>query len=507
MNPVSLSVPRERLRTICIAGSGQVGVIAALALKRALPDAQVIVIGLADDPTAYADTASTALPFTNKLHDRLGLSEDELIRRAGASHRLITRYAGWAGEGADAVGAVPYGAPADTQARARFAREWGGGSRGALAAPGSRLPATSLPQVLAEAGRFAVPPGDMPTPLDEVDYALRWNSPAYRDILIERAQQAGVIYLPGPIQGHEPDGKGGIAAIGVDGQGPIAADLFVDCSGPAARLISAMPGAQWEDWGDVLPVRRILHARPGQAMLALEDRFTLTRQGWLMEQAGRDGLHMALGLAPQMGEQDAVQVMTQTLGAQPARLVEVAPGCHRESWLGNVVALGDAAAWFEPLAHLNLDLAHRQLALLLEMLPGLAIEPLERAEFNRRAHLMAVQVRDTLATHYAAPRARSIFGEAPLPEGLDRVIDQYTRRGRLPHREEAALLAAEYMALLDALGLPGAVPVSARATASAESAAALRAFEEQAQRALAFAPPYAQFMQQMLAAGAAPAPV
>lgn len=504
MSAEGASTARERLRRICVVGSGQVGVIAALALKRALPDAEVIVIGLADDPTAYADTASTALPFTNKLHDRLGLAEDELLRRTGASHRLITRYAGWAGEGADTAGVMPYGAPADTQARSRFAREWGGGSRGALAA-GSGLPATSVPQVLVEAGRFAVPPGDMPTPLDEVDYALRWNSAAYRDLLIERAQKAGVVYLPGPIQGHEPDGMGGVAAIGVEGQGRIAADLFVDCSGPAARLISAMPGAQWEDWGAVLPVRRILHARPAQPMLALEDRFTLTPQGWLMELAGRDGLQMALGIASQVAEADAVQAMTQVLGAQPARLVEVAPGCHRESWLGNVVALGDAAAWFEPLAHLNLDLAHRQLALLIEMLPGLAIEPLERAEYNRRAHLMAQQVRDTLATHYAAPRARSIFGAVPLPDGLQRVLDQYTRRGRLPHREEAALLAAEYMALLDALGLPGAVPVSARSSAAAESAAALRAFEEQAERALAFARPYEQFMQKVLSGTTAPA--
>ena len=338
-----MSESRARLSRICIVGGGQVAVIAALSLKRAVPDADVLVIGMPGHPAAYADQAPTALPFSNRLHDRLGIEEDVLVRQAGASHRLLARYVGWSLDGQ--AGAMPHGAQIDAQLRSRFAAEWGGGPRGASAnsTPGS------LAEVLADAARFAVPPGDMATPLDEIDYALRWNMPAYRDLLVGMAQQAGVGHVGGAIAGLEPDGQGGLAAVNIAGHGPIAADLFVDCSGPEARLLSALPDARQHDWSGHLPVRQILHARATQGLLALEDRFTLLPEGWLLQIAGRDGLHTALGLREGVGEADAVRA----LGAEPAELVPLSAGCAQAPWIGNVVALGDAAATFEPLGHLN----------------------------------------------------------------------------------------------------------------------------------------------------------
>ncbi|TIX50964.1 tryptophan 7-halogenase [Alteraurantiacibacter aquimixticola] len=482
-----MSEARQRLRRICIAGAGQVGVIAALALRRALPDCEVVVLGLPGDPAAFADRAATALPTSNRLHDRLGVDEGLIVQKAAGSHRLVSRYFGWGEEGRS--GAMPHGAQVDPKLRTRFASEWGGGERdGGKAAPGS------LAEVLANAGRFAVPPGDRATPLDDIDYALRWNMQAYRDLLVGMAQQAGISYAQGQIAGLETDGAGGLAAIAVEGQGRIEAELFLDCSGPAARLLSALPGARRADWGAYLPVRRVLYGKPGQGMLALEDRFSLLPEGWLLEFAGVDGLQGSMGL----GEGVAEDAALRALQAEPAEMVAVRPGAAAQAWVGNVVALGDAAATFEPLGHLNLDLAHRQLMLLLEMLPGAQIEPLERAEFNRRAALMAANVRDVLAMHYAAPRARAVFGEQPLPETLAHLLDQFTRRGRLPFREEGGLLNQEYTALLSALGFASGTTPQSLAQDPREADAARAAFEAQAQAALQFAPPYQQFMAQML---------
>ena len=497
-----MSEARQRLRRICIAGAGQVAVISAIALRRTLPDAQITVLGLPLDPAAFADRAATSLPFTNKLHDRLGIAEELMIQRAGASHRLLARYFGWGAEGQ--TGAMPYGAQLDAEMRTRFANEWGGGARRA----GDKKPAGSLAEVLADAGRFAVPPGNMPTPLDDLDYAMRWNVQAYRDLLIAMAQQMGVTHIQGEISALEPDGDGGLAAISVQAEGQqagrIEADLFLDCSGPAARLLSALPDAKREDWSRLLPRLRLLNAKPGQGMLALEDRWSLLPEGWLMEFAGVDGLQVTLGIAEGVSEAAALQA----LNAEPAEMLTLAPGAAKEAWSGNVVALGDAAASFEPLGHLNLDLAHRQLDLLLEMLPGQTIEPLERAEFNRRASLMATQVRDTLATHYAAPRAWSVFGERPVPESLVHVLDQFARRGRLPYRDESALLTQEFMALLGALGFPAGTTPQSLGQNPAEAEAARATFEAQAQAALQFAPPYQQYMMQLLQpqpqSGAAP---
>ena len=480
-----MSAARESLQRVVVAGAGQIGVLAAIGLKRALPGTEVTVLGLAPDPGALADRAATALPFTNKLHDRLGIAEEDIVARAHGSHRLVTRYFGWGTAGQS--GAMPYGASIDPALRTRFAAEWGGGPRNATSA----MPSGSLAEALADAGRFAVPPEGEVTPLAEVDYALRWNPAAYHALLVEAAQQLGVRHVPGDLAGIEPDGAGGIAALGVAGAGRLEADLFVDCTGPQARLLSALPGFTLEDWSVELPLRRLILARPGQGMLALEDRFSLVAEGWRGEWAGRDGLQVMIGVAPGVSEEAA----RRALGAPPRAGFALEPGRARTPWLGNVVAFGDAAARFEPLAHLNLDLAHRQLDLLLELLPGRAIEPLERAEYNRRSALMMDAVRDTLAAHYAAPAAQGVFGLPIVSPQLATALDQFARRGRLPFREEAPLLGQEFQALLAALGHPHGVSPQARATAD-DGEAATRRFRQQAEAALAFAPPYAQWMQQ-----------
>lgn len=482
-----MSEPRETLRRIIVVGSGQVGAICAIALKRAMPACEITVLGMPVHPAAFADHANTALPFTNKLHDRLGVSEALIVKHAGGSHRLVTRYFGWSQR--DSHGVAAYGAELDPALQTRFAQDWGGGSRSA----GTHIQPVSIAEALADAGRFAIPPDDRDTPLAQLDYALRWNGLSYRQLLVSHAQKLGVGHVEGAIAAIEPDAFGGIAALNVEGYGRLEADLFIDCSGPNALLLSALPDHSIEDWGDVLPVRRILQAAPGQPMLALEDRITLLPEGWLLEVAGRDGLHTMIGTGARVSREQAVNALGAPLLAEH----ELAPSCCRNPWQGNVVAIGDSAARLEPLGGLPLDLAHRQLGLLLEMLPGRTIESLERAEYNRRAAQMMDGARDALAMHYAAPRAIGVF-EAKTAPAVERTIDQFTRRGRVPFREEFPLMTEEVMSVLGALGFAAGTPPQHRNTDEREVEARGAQAAAKARAAVAFAPPYAQWMGQAL---------
>ena len=489
-----MSEPREPLRRIVVVGNGQVGLLSAIGLRRALPGTEVVVVAVAPHGPTFAEFASTALPFTNQLHERFGIDEGRLIVGAGGSHCLATRYFGWGEEGAHGV--FSQGGPNDAGSRTRFAREWGSGPRNA----GEQRPAGSLAEVLADAGRFAPPPTDRDTPLSTIEYALRWNPRAYRDLLIEYAQHLQIGYVQAGIESIERDGAGGISGLVMAGQGWLDADLFVDCSGSAAVLASALPDFAIIDWAAVLPTRRILIAPPGEPMLALEDRATLLDVGWLAETAGRDGLQTVLGV----GEGVSPAAAVAALGADPVAEMPVTPGRIAKPWAGNVIAIGDASAQFEPLGNLNLDLAHRQLALLIEMLPGREIQPLERAEYNRRAGMMIDGVRDLLALHYAAPRAREVFGPVEMPDTVKIALDQFIRRGRLPFREESALAKEEQMELLMALGFArGTTPQEAGIDPRAIEAARVE-FDTMARQALEFAPPYAEWLASVMQANAAP---
>ena len=472
-----MSEARELPGKILVAGAGLTGVLAAAALRRALPATDVTVLSTPPEPAAFADHASSALPFSSRFLETLGLAEAGIVARCGGSHRLLTRYRGFAAP--DLPLAAPYGAVTDPALLTGFARDWGGGRAGAdtAEAPGS------LAQILAEAGRYQ--PG-----LPGVEHALRWHPGALRDFAIALAQSLGVEHRQGRIGAVRLGSEGQAEAYAIEGAGEISADLFIDCTGPAASLLAQMPMARRIDWSDHLPIRQVLTGRPEQPMLSLEDRVTLTGAGWLHELAGRDGLQRMLGVAPYADE----AAILEALGGEPVGGASFVPGRADKAWIGNVIALGDAAALFDPLPGLNADFAHRQIALLLELLPGRAIIPGEREEFNRRTALMADGARDIVAAHYLAPESDERFGKVAVSEELALSIDQYTRRGRTPFFEEAPLSEAERGGLYSALGLErghGSLP-------SEDGDTAARQFAAQARALLDKAPPYQKWMASVL---------
>ena len=477
-----MSAARQPLTSIVVVGAGQVGVLAAIAMKRALPSAQVIIVGIPLHPGALADRASTALPFTNELHDRLGIEERAIIDHAEGSHRLLTRLFGWGSPGTS--GAVPYGAVATQSMLDHLGHEWGGGALGAGDDPAK----ASLAGLLADAGRFAVSDGIAPNPIDKVEYALRWSQPKYHALLVAEAQKLGVSHVSGDLTAITFDDDGGIAALNFSDGGRVGADLFLDCSGPAAHLLSGLPDFTLVDWSPHLPLRRLLLARPQQPMTVLEDRFSLIPEGWLAEVGGRDGLHLTLGVGAGVSEQAALSA----LGAAPLLGFDLEQSCATDSWVGNVIALGDAAARFEPLGHLNLDCAHRQIDLLLEMLPGRRIDAGERTEFNRRNALIMAGVRDTLAMYYAAPAAPAIFRPAEPTHELESALYQFKSRARMPFREEMPLLPGELKVLAAALGFS---PSNAQGPDVRSDAGREAAFVKEARAVLNATPPYAEWIR------------
>ena len=486
---------RTPLSRIVVVGGGIVALSAALALRRALPRCAIAVLDQPVAANAFADTAMTALPFAHEFLDRIGITEDDILREAGGSHRLVTRYFGWGApdsSSAPSHGVLAYGEERDPNLRSAFAREWGGGARSTTKSGTPGI--SSLAQALADAGRYAVPPHDVETPLAQVQSALRWEPGALHALLVKRAQAQRIAHVQGTIEGAAPDAEGGIAALALDGERRIEAELFVDCTGPVALLARALPASGECDWSGHLPLRGLAVAPRGEPIIALEDRVTLLPEGWLGENAGRGGLETLLGL-PESVPQDRI---APALGCEPAAILPHAPGRLAQAWSGNVVALGDAFARVEPLGGLPFDLAQRAIKLLVELLPGVPVIPQERAEFNRRAALMADGVLDALSYHYAAPSAGSSFPAARPTDAAAEVIDQLGRRGRLPFRDEAPLLGQETIALLVALGHRHGIAPQDLTASEADALAARSRFEQEVRGLVVSAPPYAEWLQREL---------
>jgi tryptophan halogenase len=489
--------PRALPNRILILGHGQVGVISAIALRMALPTTQVIVIPSPTDSAALADHIGTAMPFTNRLHHKLGISEMDLVQKAGASHRLATRYRGWAGADHDEL--FGYGNDNPVLVNAFTGKFKGIRNPGLDSDQHILNPAVALTMT----GRFCPADDDPHSPLSAIDYALRWNVAAYRDLLISMAIQLGVNYLPHlPVDVQHAE-NGDIANVILnDSAGPVAADLYIDCSGPARWLISKMAGVTFESWSAHLPCDRVLIAAPTGPVLALEDRLTLTADGWLCEIGGRDGVHRLFAYPSAIGS-TAAEAHLMAAGATDADSAAIHPGALTKAFIGNVIALGDAAASFEPMGGSTLDLAHRQLRLLLDLLPGRDIEPAEQNEYNRRTGLMATALRDWIASHYAAPGlAGTAFAnhvaQLERAPSLALLLDQHLRHARVPFFEEAPMHASQWSSMLQALGLHAKPSVYAMAQSDDRTREQMYQAEMAVRAALEAAPPYLEWLTSVL---------
>ncbi|WP_230769756.1 tryptophan 7-halogenase [Sphingomonas sp. Leaf4] len=427
--------------TIAVVGGGQVALLAACALARTLPIARVRLLPTAVPPHAMADRAHGALPSLARLHDRIGIDEAGLLARAGASHRLATRHGGgWRSDGSDWW--IGHGAVADPAAHGWTGRD----TTGATAPSG---PAVAL--ALAE--RFAPAADDPASPLSDIDHGLRWAPEAYRRHLASLARHLGVA----------------IEAAGDTVPDAVDADLVIDATGQR--------GDDWIDWSDDLPIDRvtIAHADPA---LSVADHVTLDDTALHLISPGRD----------------ATRRVTMRHGGEGN---EIASGRRRSPWTGRIVALGDAAALLPPLGHTNLALAAQAIDLLVELLPGRDIHPLERAEYNRRAGQAADAARDFVAAHLVALPEGHRLRSQPSPL-LALRLREFARRARLPYVEEDFLPRDLWTQLLTGIGIPPGTPAHLAAADPAVTAAARTAQAQRSTQAVALAEPYPLWLARTL---------
>ncbi|WP_076069519.1 tryptophan 7-halogenase [Sphingomonas montana] len=483
---------RPPVASIAVLGAGIVGLSAAIAFARALPGLSVTVIETPPDPAALADRMPGTLPSIATFHDRIGLGEADLIA-AGATHRIGTRLSDWRHDGAPLV--LAHGDRGAAVAPGAFHQHWLNARRAGRVAA---FDAFSSAAVLAAADRFVHPSDDPASPLSKFGYALRLDPPRYRDLLRALARHLRIVPTIGDLAGVERHPDGGVAALLLTDGRRIAADLYLDCSGPAARLRMSV-GTGRADWGAFLPVDRLLiGTAPPQPPTPTDDLVALPT-GWRFARPLRDrtlvGLAYVAGQTPDSSARRILPAGDET--------VVVAPGALADPWAHNVLALGDAAVALDPLGDANLHLAHAAILRAIDLLPGRDFGATELAEYNRRSHRQAIRVRAFQAAHYhPTGRTRGPFWKGlhrlPRPDDLAHTLDQFAHRGRLPFYEDESFDPDDWHGLLLGLGIMPNVPDPiASATAPATLLPALDRLVDGIAALPARLPPYPAYLAQL----------
>lgn len=482
------------IRSVAVLGGGIVGLSAAAAFARALPGLAITVIETPPDPAALADRLPGSAAAIHLFHERIGMPEGELLRSGAATPRLALRFEHWSADGGPWLyfegecGLAMDGLP--------FHQIWARARRAGRARPWHLYAAAGA---LAEARRFALPEQDSRSPLSTYDYALRLDPERYRAILAALADHLRVTRTAGNLAGIGRREDGGIAALNLADGRRIPADLFLDCAGPAAPLLSILDDG-FEDWGESLPCDRVLLGGAPEAPPDPTDLFAALGAGWRFAAGRFAGFAYASKAA---GDGKARQAFASAGGVHEAEKVTLRPGRRRQPWRHNVLALGDAAVAVDPLHWASLHLAHLGILRALELLPGRDCHPLELAEYNRRIAQETGRWRDFLALHYLrGPRRGEFWQEASRrrsPPDLARTLRLFESRGRLPFYEDDLARESWLTALLGLGLLPARTdPVAAGADPTAAEAGMGRLLARFAELP-AQVPPYPDYLARLIA--------
>ena len=321
--------------------------------------------------------------------------------------------------------------------------------------------------------------------------AFHLTVPRYRAMMCGFAQHLGVEAVEGELGAVSLSDDGYIDSLSLNDGRALTADLFVDATGPAARLRSALDDA-FDSWGGVLIADRLMLAEgppAGGSPLLDTNRASAGGWSWTASSAATATAGFVTSSAhattppPSFGN-------TETIAFRQGR--------RPSPWLRNCVAIGDAAVAIEPLEWTNLHLAHSAIDRLVAMMPGRDCAPVELAEYNRQSRDEANRIRDFLCLHYiTGPAALGPFwrdaASVEPPATLAHTLAMFHERGRLPFYEEETFDRDSWFTILLCQGVrprrtdPLAdlvSPTEARLAMAAIAArsAAQRLFESQPQR-------------------------
>ena len=476
------------LRSVLVAGGGITGWCAAAALKRRAPFLDVMILATPPSPDALADRIACTLPSLLGFHGDLGIGEGDAVVRTGSGYRLGTSFAGWAA-----------GLPDYVHAYGRYGRAFGPTSfhlhwvRAARDGSAATFDAYSPAVALARAGRFV--PAAPETPFADHEYGLTIDPPRYVAMIRAFALHVGVREVAGDIATVAVDERGFIGSVALTDGRALTADLFIDATGPAARLRAAIDDVR-DDWSRWLPCDRVLLVDGAPTAPLVLTPVTAHPAGWRWSSGVQSGLAYA---AAHLSDGKAGRMLRNAANLDAGDPIRLRPGTRPAPWRGNCVAIGDAATEVEPLDWCNLHLALSAIDRLLTMLPARDIAPVEAADFNHQCLAEAERVRDFLAAHYRTARRddpmwRAVAAADP-PASLAHTLDQFAERGRLPFYEEETFARDSWLAVLLGQGfLPRRIDPLVEAVPPAHARAAMDTIIAGIAAALPHTPSHATYL-------------
>ncbi|WP_375427292.1 tryptophan halogenase family protein [uncultured Sphingomonas sp.] len=439
--------------TIVILGGGTAGWIVAAMLARFVPRTTRIRL-VESDAIGTVGVGEATIPQIRFLTQGLGLDEDQLLAATQGTFKLGIEFVDWWRPGYRYMHA--FGALGRALGVVPFHQLW---LRGRAIGAAASLDAYVPTAVAACATRFERMP--------MLPYAYHFDATLLAGFLRRGAEAAGVERIEGRVVAVDRDTGGDIAALRLDGDRAVAGDLFIDCSGFRALLLGEALGVGYDDWSHWLPCDRAMAIACEPAGPPIPyTRATARPVGWqwripLQHRIGNGLVYAAADLSDDeaaarlLGDLDGVPIGDP----RPLRFVT---GKRRRFWERNVIGMGLASGFMEPLESTSIHMVQSAVARLLDLFPGDRDDAAARDAYNRLTDAEYDGIRDFLILHYHANERSGAFWrrcrEMAVPETLTEKIRQFRAGGRVVREGEGLFTEPGWVQVMTGQGIvPGHV--------------------------------------------------
>lgn len=437
-----------------ILGGGTAGWMTAAALVKQLGQACTVQL-IESEEIGIVGVGEATLPHIRYFVEGLGLDEAEFMKATHATFKLGIEFHDFGSIGTRYL--HPFGTFGSALNGVPFHHYW---LRLHSEGKGGDLFSTSIANVMAERKRFA-PPRD----INIYNYAYQFDSTLFGPYLRDFAIQRGVLRTEGKVVDVEVDGEtGNVAALKLESGERIEGDLFVDCSGFRALLIGQTLHEEWEDWSQWLPCDRAV-AMPCTTPAGPLEPYTRAhamKAGWrwripLQHRVGNGYVYSSSHIS----DEDAANALVAAVEGEPMadpRVLKFRAGRRKRSWSKNVVAVGLASGFLEPLESTSIYLVQGAIAQLVGLFPIGPVRDQDRDEFNRATDYEYDRIRDFLILHYhATDRDDSDFWDhtrtMDVPDSLHAKIELWRAAARVATYTQGLFFEASWIAVLVGQGV------------------------------------------------------
>ena len=384
----------QTVKRVVVAGGGTAGWTAASALAKQLGPLLDITL-VESEEIGTVGVGEATIPTFRSFHALLGVDEQEFMRETQATFKLGIAFENWGHLGDRYI--HPFGDVGKSTWMGDFHHMWLMAKAGGF---GGDLDDYCFELKVADAGKFAL------TQNPAINYAYHLDAGMYAGFLRGRFEGNGVTRVEGKIGEVEQDPESGhvTALVLEDGQ-RIEGDLFVDCTGFRGLLIEGALEAGYEDWRRWLPTDSALAVQtPGTDEILPYTRAIARSAGWqwripLQTRVGNGLVYCSEHLS----EDEARTELLDNLEGEPLfepRLIRYVTGKRRKFWDRNVVALGLAGGFMEPLESTSIHLIQIGVTRLIQLFPFAGNFDSLARRYNDQSNIEFERIRDFLVLHY-----------------------------------------------------------------------------------------------------------